>query len=321
MMRLLLLACLACVCSARSLAARDDYEGLVPTLGGSLSCLDAALLAQALDCQEVSTSSARVSLERCSSGGGGGAGLFVMCSKRRCRQGWEAGNLQNDTAPGQDVFRVRLVGPEVHLLDILYCGADLAFAQYSLAEPGAYHAEVLHLNAFAHTTPPQGLALFPSALLDRRMPAARVKPPSVTAPSAQVLHLYENFTYAAHPPMIRDYQLSAATFEVRAGEAGILAHSAAAATPSCSRGRWVLGEEYRCNSAQAVCQTFLLVSDAISCLHGAALRSEDLAAECGCWQLHAESCHSAGAPSSRGDCILLVQGAQAVLCHLHTEKC
>ena len=142
---LLLLACLARTCSARSLAASDDYEGLVPTLSESLSCLDAALLAQVLSCQKVNTSSSRVSLERCSSGGGGGgAGLFVICSKPRCRQGWEAvGNLEADAAPGQDVFRVRLVGPEVHLLDILYCGRDLAFAQYALAEPGAYHAEVL----------------------------------------------------------------------------------------------------------------------------------------------------------------------------------
>lgn len=143
MIHLLLMACLACACSARSLSASDDYDGPVPTLSDSLSCLDAALLAQVLDCQEMNTSSARVSLERCSSGGGGGAGLFVMCSKPRCRQGWEAvGDLETDTAPGQDVFRVRLVGPEVHLLDVLYCGQDLAFAQYALTEPGAYHAEV-----------------------------------------------------------------------------------------------------------------------------------------------------------------------------------
>lgn len=151
MIALLLLACLARVCSARSLAASDDYEGLVPTASDSLSCLDAALLAQVLDCEEVNTTSARVSLERCSSSGGGGAGLFVICAKPRCRQGWEAaGDLEADAAPGQDVFRVRLVGPEVHLLDILYCGRDIAFAQYALAEPGAYHAEVLlamHLQA------------------------------------------------------------------------------------------------------------------------------------------------------------------------------
>ena len=148
--RLLLLACLACACGARSLSASDDYEGLVPTLSDSLSCLDAALLAQVLDCQEMNTTSAKVSLERCSggAGAGSGAGLFVMCSKPRCRQGWEvAGDLEADTAPGQDVFRVRLVGPEVHLLDVLYCGQDLAFAQYALAEPGAYHAEVLHMRA------------------------------------------------------------------------------------------------------------------------------------------------------------------------------
>ena len=143
---LLLLACLARACSARSLAASDDYEGLVPTLSESLSCLDAALLAQVLECQAVNTTSARVSLERCSSGAGAGAGLFVMCSKPRCRQAWDAaGDLEADAAPGQDVFRVRLVGPEVHLLDVLYCGRDLAFAQYALAEPGAYQAEVLLL--------------------------------------------------------------------------------------------------------------------------------------------------------------------------------
>ena len=62
----------------------------------------------------------------------------------------------------------------------------------------------------------------------------------------QVLHLYENFTYAAHPPMIHDYQLSAAMFEVGPGEQGVPAHRAADGTPPCSRGRWVLGEEYRC---------------------------------------------------------------------------
>lgn len=65
-----------------------------------------------------------------------------------------------------------------------------------------------------------------------------------------MLHLYENFTYAAHPPMIHDYQLSAARFEVRAGGSEVPAHRAAA-TPPCSRGRWVLGEEYRCLPAYA----------------------------------------------------------------------
>ena len=66
---------------------------------------------------------------------------------------------------------------------------------------------------------------------------------------AQVLHLYENFTYASHPPMIHDYQLSTAVFEVKPGEQGVPARRAAAAVPPCSRGRWVLGEEYRCQPA------------------------------------------------------------------------
>lgn len=85
---------------------------------------------------------------------------------------------------------------------------------------------------------------------------ARVRP--LSSYVAQVLHLYENFTYAAHPPMIHDYQLSTALFEVKLstalfevkpGEQGLPARHAAAAVPPCSRGRWVLGEEYRCYPA------------------------------------------------------------------------
>ncbi|KAK9827960.1 hypothetical protein WJX81_001217 [Elliptochloris bilobata] len=123
--------------------------------------------------------------------------MFVMCSKRGCRP--DAGAAE--ALPGQDVFRVRLTGPEIHLLDVLYCDLHTAYAQYALAEPGGYHAEVLHL--------------------------------------------YENFTYAAHTPMQRDYLLGAHAFEVTAGESVRLAHHAAGGVPPCSRGRWVLGEEYR----------------------------------------------------------------------------
>ena len=142
----LVLAYLACACHVRSRDASEDYVGLVPALSGSMSCLDAALLAQTLDCQQVPASSFRISVERCSNGSGGGAGLFIMLSKRRW-EGEGAKDPQGGSMLGQDVFRIRLVGPEIHLLDILYCDRDLAFAQYALAEPGAYHAEVQHLGA------------------------------------------------------------------------------------------------------------------------------------------------------------------------------
>ena len=142
---LLLLACFLGACRARSVAAAEDYDGLVPALSGSFSCVDAALLAQTLECEEVPTSSDRVSVERCSKGSGSGFGLFVLCSKRRCRNGEEAADSLGEGMLGQDVFRIRLTGPEIHRLDILYCDRDLAYAQYALAEPGDYHAEVQHL--------------------------------------------------------------------------------------------------------------------------------------------------------------------------------
>ena len=139
---LLLLACFLGACRARSVAAGEDYDGLVPALSGSFSCLDAALLAQTLACEEVPTSSDRVSVERCSKGSGSGSGLFVLCSRRRCRSGEEAEDPVGERMLGQDVFRIRLTGPEIHRLDILYCERDLAYAQYALAEQGGYHAEV-----------------------------------------------------------------------------------------------------------------------------------------------------------------------------------
>ena len=139
---LLLLACSLCGCRASSISASEDYDGLVPALNRSFSCLDAALLAQTLECREVSTPSGRTSVERCSKGSGSGSGLFVLCSKRRCRNGEVAEDQQGEGMLGQDVFRIRLTGPEIHLLDILYCERDLAYAQYALAEPGSYHAEV-----------------------------------------------------------------------------------------------------------------------------------------------------------------------------------
>ena len=95
-----------------------------------------------------------------------------------------------------------------------------------------------------------------SAFRSRHILGARFK--SVTAASAQVLHLYENFTYAAHPPMIHDYQLSATTFDVKPGAQGVPARQAAAAVPPCSRGRWVLGEEYRCRPCWAPHQSSLV---------------------------------------------------------------
>ena len=157
---LLLLACCLSACRARSVAASEDYDGLVPALSGSFSCLDAALLAQTLECQEVPTSSDRVSVERCSKGSDSGSGLFVLCSNRRCRNGEDAEDLLEEAMLGQDVFRIRLTGPEIHRLDILYCERDLAYAQYALAEPGSYHAEV---QALAPTELPvlsQPLACF-----------------------------------------------------------------------------------------------------------------------------------------------------------------
>ena len=61
-----------------------------------------------------------------------------------------------------------------------------------------------------------------------------------------MLHLFENFTYAAHTPMFPDYLMGVASFEVGRGEGARLAHHAPGAVPPCTHGRWVLGEELRC---------------------------------------------------------------------------
>ena len=67
--------------------------------------------------------------------------------------------------------------------------------------------------------------------------SAQTGPCQITvAVLAQVLHLYENFTYAVHPPMIHDYQLSTVMFEVKPGDQGLPARPTAAAVPPCSRG-------------------------------------------------------------------------------------
>ena len=60
-----------------------------------------------------------------------------------------------------------------------------------------------------------------------------------------MLHLFENFTYAAHTPMFTDYLMGVASFEVGRGEGARLAHHAPGAVPPCTHGRWVLGEGLR----------------------------------------------------------------------------
>ena len=47
----------------------------------------------------------------------------------------------------QDVFRVRLVGTTVELLEVTYCSNNLAIAPYSLTHSGQYAGEVLHLHS------------------------------------------------------------------------------------------------------------------------------------------------------------------------------
>lgn len=47
--------------------------------------------------------------------------------------------------PGQDVYRLRISGPEIFLLDVLYCGQTLVYAPYSLQVAGSYAVEIFHL--------------------------------------------------------------------------------------------------------------------------------------------------------------------------------
>lgn len=46
---------------------------------------------------------------------------------------------------GQNVYRARITGPEVFLLDMVYCANSTAFAEYRLGLPGRHHLEILHL--------------------------------------------------------------------------------------------------------------------------------------------------------------------------------
>lgn len=73
-----------------------------------------------------------------------------------------AGNVHNTAAfgnyhnhHGHHIYRIRIVGREVVVPPIQYCGS-ITVAQYSLSFPGSYHVEVLHLHnnfSFAQPTP------------------------------------------------------------------------------------------------------------------------------------------------------------------------
>ena len=129
----------------------SDFPGLVPFTGDSaLSCGAAYRRLSLMHCEDVQSTDPRVFLQRCFQEAGDAQGVIAF--------------YVNTASWGQEVFRLRITGPEVHLPDILYCGLSAAYAEYTVHMPGHYHAEVLHLyEDFSYRQPHP--ALKPQILL------------------------------------------------------------------------------------------------------------------------------------------------------------
>ncbi|KAK9857202.1 hypothetical protein WJX84_000945 [Apatococcus fuscideae] len=105
---------------------------LVPgSIGPGLDCWDLLPLLLGTDCTWPSVTEQEVVVTLCVTSSDSGA--LVITSP----------------APfsGQDVYRARLVGQEIQLLEVHYCSRQLAIAPYRTTTTGAVHAEVLHLHS------------------------------------------------------------------------------------------------------------------------------------------------------------------------------
>lgn len=97
----------------------------------SVDCIDLFIEASKNHCTQLNTSEiSGIVISKCQASDG--TGVFIL-------------HRRNDFVLGQDVFRVRVSGPEIFVLNIFYCGANLAYAPFNLIEDGEYIAEVVQL--------------------------------------------------------------------------------------------------------------------------------------------------------------------------------
>ena len=163
-----------------------DFPGLVPHSGNAVSCVAAYTRIAGMRCEHVESTDPRIDLKRCYQEAGDAQGFIAF--------------YVNTDSAGQQVFRLRITGPEIHLPDIQYCGHGAAFAEYTLFTPGVYHAEILHL--------------------------------------------YENFSYAtSHPALKPQILLGAHGFSVLAPHR-MMAGDLQSGLAMLTSGRWVVSSKY-----------------------------------------------------------------------------
>ena len=115
-----------------------DFPGPVPPGGHADSCVAAYRRLAGMACEDVESLDSRILLQHCSPEDGRAHGTIAF--------------YYNSSSEGQQVYRVRITGPEILLPDILYCGNKAAYAEYTAFTPGPYHAEILHLyENFSYT--------------------------------------------------------------------------------------------------------------------------------------------------------------------------
>ena len=130
----------------------SDFPGPVPS-GSAESCDSVYTRVAGLTCEGIQSSDPRILLQRCYVKAGDAHGVIAFYVNTT--------NLEE-----QQVFRVRITGPNILLPGILYCGHSAAYAQYNASTSGDYHAEILHLyENFSYSLPHP--ALKPQILLAR----------------------------------------------------------------------------------------------------------------------------------------------------------
>lgn len=112
-------------------ASETDFPGLVPPGGQAESCVAAYRRLSHLHCEGVESTDPSITVQRCYQEAGDAHGVIAFHS--------------NTGSAGQQVYRLRITGPEILLPDILYCGDSAAYAEYTAFTPGDYRAEILHL--------------------------------------------------------------------------------------------------------------------------------------------------------------------------------
>ena len=131
-----------------SVNSEVDFPGPVPPGGRAESCVAAYRRLAGMTCEQIESLDPRISLQRCYPEDGHAHGTIAFYSNAV------------HPAEGQQVFRLRITGPEILLPDITYCGGQVAYAEYAALAPGPYRAEILHLyEDFSYRSPHPALKL------------------------------------------------------------------------------------------------------------------------------------------------------------------